>query len=117
MEALGVEVWTVPNQEGRVDLRALMARLGQAGIDSVLLEGGGEVHEAALRAGIVNRVCAYIASKLLGGWEAKSPVEGLGAETPGEGAQLSHLKTTLLGEDILLEYDVTGGMNGVYWNC
>ena len=117
LEALGVEVWTVPNQEGRVDLRALMTRLGQAGIDSVLLEGGGEVHEAALRAGIVNHICAYIAPKLLGGREAKSPVEGLGAETPGEGTQLSHLKTTLLGEDILLEYDVTGGMNGVYWNC
>ncbi len=117
LEALGVEIWTLPGQDGQVDLQALMARLGQAGIDSVLLEGGGELHESALRAGIVNHVCAYIAPKLFGGRKAKSPVEGLGVETPDEGAQLSRLKTTVLGADILLEYDVTGGMKDVYWNC
>ncbi len=117
LEALGAEVWQVPDENGQVDLRALMVRLGQAGIDSVLLEGGGAIHEAALRAGIVNHVCAYIAPKLFGGRDAKTPVEGLGVETPGAGAGLSGPKTTVLGSDILLEYDVTGGMNGVYWNC
>ncbi len=117
LESLGVEVWPLGGSDGRVDLRALVSRLGEEGLSSLLIEGGGTLHEAALRAGVVNHVCAYIAPKLLGGREAKTPVEGLGAASPAEGAQLAGMKMTALGEDILLEYDIAGGMNNVYWNC
>ena len=80
------------------------------------IEGGGIVHEAALRAGIVNHVSCYIAPKLFGGKDAKTPVEGLGVEVPGECASLRLTDIERLGDDLLLEYDVVGGMNGVYWN-
>lgn len=113
---LGLEVLRLPDPEGRVDLRALMAHLGREQIDSVLIEGGGQLHEAALRAGIVNHVCAYVAPKLFGGAAAKTPVEGQGVETPDAGVTLKGLHLTQLGEDLLLEYDVKEGMNGVYWN-
>ena len=116
LRAAGVEVWRIPGADGRVNLQELMRKLGGEQIDSVLIEGGGQLHEAALRAGIVNHVCAYIAPKLFGGAAAKTPVEGDGVGMPGEGAIVQNLKTTLLGEDILLEYDVKEGMNGVYWN-
>lgn len=39
-EAAGCRVWVLPEREGRVDLEALMERLGGGSIDSVLLEGG-----------------------------------------------------------------------------
>ena len=112
----GVEVLRVPGPDGRVDLRALVEHLGREQIDSVLIEGGGQLHEAALRSGIVNHVCAYIAPKLFGGTRAKTPVEGTGVGLPAEGAVLDKLQVTRLGEDLLLEYDVKEGMNGVYWN-
>ena len=112
----GVEVLRIPGQDGRVDLRALMEYLGREQIDSVLIEGGGQIHEAALRAGIVNHVCAYVAPKLFGGDRAKTPVEGVGVSLPSEGATLNNLQISRLGEDLLLEYDVKEGMNGVYWN-
>lgn len=115
--ALGVEVLRIPGMDGRTDLRKLMEYLGRQQIDSVLLEGGGQLHEAALGAGIVNHVCAYIAPKLFGGASAKSPVEGEGVQMPDEGAKLCNLHWTKLGEDLLLEYDMKEGMNGVYWNC
>lgn len=108
---LGVEVLQLPAREGRVDLTALLQELGARQISSVLMEGGGSVHEAALRAGIVNHVCAYIAPKLLGGREAKTPVEGLGAATPDQGAQLRDLRITELEPDLLLEYDLERGMH------
>lgn len=114
LEALGVEVVSLPGADGRVDLRKLTELLGKRQISSLLLEGGGQLHEAALRAGIVNHVCAYIAPKLLGGRDAKTPVEGLGAATPDEGAQLKNLKLTYLAEDILLEYEVERGMTIVH---
>lgn len=108
---------SVGQERPRVDLRALTEWLGSEKIDSVLVEGGGQIHETALAAGIVNHVCAYIAPKLLGGADAKTPVEGQGAPSPDEGARLGNRKLTQLGEDLLLEYDIEGGMNGVYWNC
>jgi diaminohydroxyphosphoribosylaminopyrimidine deaminase/5-amino-6-(5-phosphoribosylamino)uracil reductase len=116
LEQLGVQVLHLPGEDGRVDLQALMEWLGRDKVDSVLIEGGGQVHEAALRAGIVNHVCAYIAPKLLGGKDAKTPVEGLGAAHPDQAAKLENLQITHLGEDLLLEYDVTGGFCDVYWN-
>ena len=117
LEKNGVEVWELPGEEGRVDLWKLIQKIGEAGIDSILIEGGGELHESALREGIVNHICAYVAPKIFGGAMAKSPVEGIGVDEPGEGALLENLNITILGEDILLEYDVKGGMKGVYRNC
>lgn len=117
LEKNGVEVWELPGEEGRVDLWKLIQKIGEAGIDSILIEGGGELHESALREGIVNHICAYVAPKIFGGAMAKSPVEGIGVDAPGEGALLENLNITILGEDILLEYDVKGGMKGVYRNC
>lgn len=89
----------------QVDLAALTDWLGEQKIDSILIEGGGQIHEAALHAGIVDHVCAYVAPKIFGGSEAKSPVEGRGIELPDQAFLFCNLRTTMLGEDILLEYD------------
>ena len=117
LRSMEVEILHTSNQQGKVNLRDLIEYLGREKIDSVLIEGGGQIHEAALREGIVNHVCAYIAPKLFGGATAKTPVEGLGVNLPDEAAILHNLQTTQLGEDILLEYDMKEGMNGVYRNC
>ena len=89
-----------------MDLAALMARLGQEGVDSVLLEGGGTLNWSALEQGLVQKVQVYIAPKLFGGGAAKSPVEGLGVETPDQAVRLVHTTITPLGEDFLLESEV-----------
>ena len=49
--------------EQHVDLKELMNILGEKGIDSVILEGGGTLNFSALQAGIVNRVQTYIAPR------------------------------------------------------
>ena len=107
-EEAGCKVWVLPEHAGHVDLEALMQRLGEVGIDSVLLEGGGTLNWAALEAGIVQKVCSYVAPKLFGGRDAKTPVEGIGIDTPDEAAQLRITEITRLGEDILIESEVTG---------
>ena len=71
-----METVSVPDADGRVDLRKLMEYLGKQGIDSVLLEGGGTLNDAALSAGIVNEICAFIAPKIFGGAGAKTPFPG-----------------------------------------
>lgn len=102
----GCQVWTLPRKEGHVDLRELLERLGQAGLDSLLLEGGSQLNWSALQAGLVQEVQVYVAPKVFGGKEAPSPVAGLGVENPDGAVRLSPPIITHLGEDILLESKV-----------
>ena len=44
-----------------------MRQLGALGIDGLLLEGGSALAFSALEAGVVHRVQAYIAPKIIGG--------------------------------------------------
>ena len=69
----GCQVLCLNEKNGHVDLRQLMERLGREQIDSILLEGGGTLNWAALECGIVQQVQAYIAPKLFGGRDAKTP--------------------------------------------
>lgn len=108
LEEAGAKVWTLPEKNGQPDLNVLMQRLGEEKIDSVLIEGGGTVNEAALKAHIVHHVYAYIAPKIFGGEDAKTPVEGSGIRLPQECANLRLAKITVLLNDMLLEYDVEG---------
>ena len=106
LEAAGCRVWDLPGPDGRVDLPALLDRLGQEEIDSVLVEGGAAMAGAFLDAGLVQRVQAYIAPKLFGGAEAPAPVGGTGVSLPAEALRLEGLTVTPLGDDILLEGEV-----------
>ena len=108
LEEAGAKVWNLPEKNGHPDLNVLMQRLGEEKIDSVLVEGGGTVNEAALKAHIVHHVYAYIAPKIFGGEDAKTPVEGSGIRLPQECAKLRLAKITVLLNDMLLEYDVEG---------
>ena len=116
LEKLGIAVVELPLVDGHVSLKSLMEYLASQGLDSVYIEGGGQIHESALKEGIVNHIYAYVAPKIFGGSEAKTPVEGVGVSVPDECAKLILTDTSVLGEDILLEYEVKGGMNDVYWN-
>ena len=91
-----------------MDLKQLMKRLGQEGVDSILLEGGGTMNWSALESGVVQEVHAYIAPKFFGGSQAVTPISGLGVETPNDAVRLTPPVITWLGDDILLESKVIG---------
>lgn len=104
LEAAGVQVMDIPDKNGRVDLKQLMKRLGEMGIDSILLEGGAELNYSALEADIIHKCCVYIGAKLFGGELSKGPVGGTGAAVPKESFKLEKPEVTVFGQDILLEY-------------
>lgn len=105
-EAAGCQVLTGPERDGHVDLNWLMDELGRREIDSVLLEGGGTLNWAALEQGIVQKVLAYIAPKLAGGKDAKTPVEGTGIDRMARAVRLEHSTVTQIGADFLIESEV-----------
>ena len=102
--AMGIEVVSLPDVQGRVDLLQLMNYLGSQKIDSVFLEGGGELNDSFLRAGLVQELKVFIAPKIFGGKEAKTPVSGVGVELPDQGTAFVLEKTSVIGEDFLMEY-------------
>lgn len=110
LEKFGVHVLPMPCTDGHVDLRTLMQKLGDMELDSVLLEGGSVLHEAALRAGIVQHMQIYIAPKIFGGVSAKSAVGGLGVNAPDEAYRLKLTDISCYGPDVLLDYDVEAGI-------
>lgn len=105
-EALGCNVMCLPQHHSRVDITALMTTLGDAGISSVLLEGGSTLNWAFLQHGLVQRVYAYIAPTLFGGMGAKSPIGGMGVNAPHLGVQLRMRSVRQIGDDLLIESEV-----------
>lgn len=110
LEEKGVQFLYCRENQGRIDLKDLMKQLGEKKIDSILLEGGSTLNESALRQGIVNHICVYIAPKIFGGLAGYTPVGGKGIEFVEDAYLFENLKITQIGEDILLEYDVAGSM-------
>ena len=100
LHAKGVDTVCCPDEKGQIDLKKLMTYLGNEGIDSILLEGGGTLNDSALRAGIVKEVHCFIAPKLFGGKNSKTPVEGIGIGLPSEALKLKCTDICQIGEDI-----------------
>ena len=94
------------NGKKQLDLQDLCKQLGEQKIDSVLLEGGGTLNDAALSAGIVNEICAFIAPKIFGGAGAKTPVSGIGVAHPAEAVMLTLRQMETIGDDLMLRYSV-----------
>jgi diaminohydroxyphosphoribosylaminopyrimidine deaminase/5-amino-6-(5-phosphoribosylamino)uracil reductase len=75
LAAKGLEILEMPDEDGKVDLIALMKELGRREISSVLWEGGAVLNAAALKAGIVDKLVLFIAPFIIGNPQAPSLVE------------------------------------------
>ncbi len=104
IEKSGARLLEIPLQDKHLNLTILIKKLGELGIDSILVEGGGCLNESLLKTGLVNALKVYLAPKIIGGSKSKTPVEGLGVDTLDEAYQFTLTDISTLGNDILLEY-------------
>ena len=102
----GVEMLLCKEKEGLVDVRNLLELLGQSGIDSILLEGGGSLNYTFLAEGLADELYAFIAPKIVGGMNAKTPVEGAGMEKMADAINLELENVLNVGHDVLLKLKV-----------
>lgn len=100
----GVQILQIPEKGGCIDLNLLMQTLGEKGIDSILLEGGGRLNDSFLREKLIQKAYVYLAPKIFGGEDAKTPVEGIGVSLPEQSANFKLQQIQQIEEDILLEY-------------
>jgi diaminohydroxyphosphoribosylaminopyrimidine deaminase/5-amino-6-(5-phosphoribosylamino)uracil reductase len=106
------ETWVVTADSGlapdgrHIDLQKMLEELHGRGVRSVLLEGGPTLAGAFLRAGLLDRVVAYVAPKLLGaGPAALGPA---GVSTIGAAIDLDVHDVTQVGPDLRLTATVKG---------
>lgn len=86
-----------------VDLTAGLHALGAAGLTRLLVEGGGQLAAALLRAGLIDRIAWFHAPAIMGGdgWPA---VQAFGIEQLAAMPRFTRLRSTPLGDDILTEF-------------
>ena len=106
LREIGVEMLLCKEKEGLVDVRNLLELLGQSGIDSILLEGGGSLNYTFLSEGLADELYAFIAPKIVGGMNAKTPVEGAGMEKMADAINLELENVLNVGHDVLLKLKV-----------
>lgn len=105
LEALGVRVEKVQAFEpnGRPDLPALLRRLGELEITSLMIEGGATVNWAALAANVVDKVFLYFAPKILAGTGSIPFAAGTGFQHMSHAAQVKRIHLHRFGEDFAVE--------------
>ena len=103
LEKKGVEIIEVSNGNGRVSFPALMDHLGQLGFAHVMIEGGSRINASSLEAGIVDHVLLMIAPMFLGGYGARSLIEGPTQSSLADRITLTDLRVRHIGPDLIIE--------------
>ncbi|MEM8717129.1 MAG: bifunctional diaminohydroxyphosphoribosylaminopyrimidine deaminase/5-amino-6-(5-phosphoribosylamino)uracil reductase RibD [Cyanobacteria bacterium P01_G01_bin.4] len=103
LTAKGVEVLTMPKLTPFTASQALYKR----GLITVLWECGATVAAAALRDGVIQKVMAFVAPKLVGGTTAPGPIAGPGVIEMSSALQLERVRERKVGCDRLIEGYIT----------
>lgn len=103
LQAQDVDVIVVDKDENdKVDIEKLLDILGQQNICSILVEGGATLSGSFVAKKLIDKVYFFIAPKIVGGKEAKTPVAGTGILNLQEALALKDIQFEKLEEDILI---------------
>ena len=102
----GADIIRIGSGFRHVDLKILMKKLMQNGINSILVEGGGEIAASVLQAGLVDKIYFFICPIIIGGRDAVNSIGGKGAGDIREALKLSNIKLQRIDDDLLVEADV-----------
>lgn len=103
LQAQDVDVIVVDKDKNdKVDIEKLLDILGQKNICSILVEGGATLSGSFVAKKLVDKVYFFIAPKIIGGKEAKTPVAGTGILNLQEALALKDIQIEKLEEDILI---------------
>lgn len=89
----------------QVNLKEAMRKLYLKGIHSILLEGGSTLNFSMFKEGLIDEVSICIGSKILGGSNSKTFVDGEGFE-PENCVKLELKNIEKIDNDVVLSYNV-----------
>src|SRR5579863_6382282 len=105
LEQLGIRLEQLPAAEadGRPDISAILRRLGELEITSVMIEGGAAVNWSALASNVVDKVFLFYAPKILAGTGSIPFAGGKGFRHMSQAAQVNSVQLHRFGEDFAVE--------------
>ena len=95
----GVEIIELPSLTPKVVMKQLYDR----GLAKILWECGGTLAAQALADGVIQKIMAFIAPKIIGGQTAPSPVGDLNLTKMTDALPLERIKLQAIDSDILVE--------------
>ena len=99
----GVEIIPLPGRGPDLDLARVLACLGERGIASVLVEGGGRIATSFLEAHLADKALFTLSPLLIGGRDAVSVFGGEGAAKIKDSFALRSVSAFRIGPDTVLE--------------
>lgn len=103
----GIEFLVLNKKDNHINLNELIYKLGSMHIDSVLIEGGSNINFSVLNNNLANKIYTFIAPKIFGGSNAKTPVSGIGFDKVDNKIKLKQQNIIQFDDDILIESEVT----------
>jgi diaminohydroxyphosphoribosylaminopyrimidine deaminase / 5-amino-6-(5-phosphoribosylamino)uracil reductase len=100
LEQAGCEVFRSPDADHDLRLRGLLGELGRRGMTNVLVEGGGQLLGSLFDLHWIDEVHVFIAPKIVGGREARSPIDGGGEAMIPSGPTLGETHIEVLDQDV-----------------
>ena len=100
LKALNARVINMPERNRHVDLKAVMAWMGEQDINEVHVEAGPGLNGALLQAGCVDELLVYMAPKVLG--DARSAVQHTPFNILADAYQFAFFDTASCGDDLRL---------------
>ncbi len=98
-EESGVEIWTFPGTPEQIPLQAVLKKLGEHQVTSVLCEGGPSLATSLFRERLADKLVYMIAPMLLG--RGKSAFDQIGVSTLGEAFRLREVTCEQIGGDFM----------------
>ena len=101
----GLQFWMLPAAEGSssISLHAMMESATRAGVTSMMIEGGGQLAAAFVRAGLVDRLEWFRAPILLGG-DGRPCLADLGLEILASAPGFTRTSVREVGPDLWESY-------------
>ncbi len=109
LEKRGVQILILDSQEGKINLKSCLSKLGEMGITSLLVEGGSQVNGSFFDEGLIDKLLLFLSPRLMGDHQALGIFGGRGGTTLQEAVALREIKTRRFGKDLLIESDLEWG--------
>jgi diaminohydroxyphosphoribosylaminopyrimidine deaminase / 5-amino-6-(5-phosphoribosylamino)uracil reductase len=102
LETAGADIVVATGENEPSRVRSALAAMGDQGITSVLLEGGPHLAGAFLDAGEIDEIRLFLAPLVIGGRQARDPLEGEGVEKISEALRALTLECEKVADDLLI---------------
>ena len=102
LKAHGIDVIVATGENEQARVCSALEQLGAEGVSSILLEGGPRLAGAFLDAGEIDEIRLFIAPIVLGGRNARDPLESEGVDSIADATRGHTLTCERVGEDLLV---------------